>query len=423
MATTSTADTSVLVKISKSNGTSQAEMLDSSSTLATVRTLLGAKHLMSINDSFLMDTGTVVDRDQEGTIHLDSVLKDDVLLIGQPTDTSPIGTGDGVARYNLLNSDQKLAVFDNIQIFRGLTFGPNTFGKAFKDVYSWAPGYTPVANTPQVITELVSSYAFSKVTSDLKTYSSDSTSVSLSTPYASGEAEYKTEQSQSTSTSKVTEYLTTKYIVRKADLQVDTGKLVVSPDFIAAVRTALLHNEQTAEGYFNLINVLNTYGYYVPVEFTLGGAIVGSDQTEISDFSQAESEKSEFNASFKGEFEGIGGGAAYGQASGQDKATSTSTKYQDLTILVMGGDPGLEKDYPKWAASLNSALNWVLADVSKFWPTLLLLVSDEEGRQLLGTAINLIESFHSAPHSSSLQPYLDMGSYNTVIQAAVNPFA
>jgi len=420
---TTTDSTTVLVTVKKTSGRSQAFPLDTTSTLTTIREFLTHQRMMSLNDSFLVDSTTTVNRDQESAVKLADVLKERVLLIGVASDTSPIATDDGVARYNLLNDDQKQAIFDNIQVFRGLAFGTNTFGKTFKDIYSWAPGYTPAANMPRVITELVSRYAFNKATSEIKNYSSDTSSVNFSTPYASGESEFKTEKSKTTSTSNVTEFLMTKYIVRKVDLKVDTQRLVVNPAFLAAVRTALKDNEKTADGYHNLIAVLDEYGYYVPVEYTLGGAIIGTDQTTISEFSQAESEKKEFNSSFKAQFEGIGGGAAYKTASGTDKATSTSSKYQNIVTLGVGGDPGLEKDYPKWAESLKPAIKWNLADVSKFMPSLLLLTTDDEGRRLLGTAITLIERFGSSGNTAHLTPFINMHAYNTTMQIAVNPFA
>lgn len=423
MTTTANDSTLLLVQVKKTNGTSQAYQLDTTSTLAAIRLFLTGKRQMSINDSFLVDSTTPVDRDQEATIKLADVLKDKVLLIGVSTDTSPIATDDGVSRYNLLNDDQKKAIFDNIQVFRGLTIGSDTFGKTFNDVYTWAAGYTPAANNPRVITELVSNYAFNRVTKEVKSFSSDASSVNFSSPYGSGEAEYKTEKSKTTSSSKVTEYLMTKYIVRKVDLKVDPQRLVVSPAFVAAVRNALKNNEKTAEGYSNLIAVLNDFGYYVPIEFTLGGAILGTDSTQISDFSEAESEKKEFNSSFKAEFEGIGGGAAYKNASGTDKTNTTSTKYQNITMQLIGGDPGLEKDYPKWAESLKPAIKWSMADVGRFLPSLLLLAQDDEGRQLLGKAINLIEKYGSNGNTARLQPFIDMHAYNTTMQIAVNPFA
>lgn len=420
--------TTVLVKIKKSStGTSQAIRLDPESMLDATRETLTKQGLMSNNDTFLLDASTVVNRKDESATALSEILHNDndnknVLLIGQATPTPSIDPKDDVSRYNLLNSDQRLDIFRNIQVFRGLTFGSDTFGKTFNNVYEWAPGYTPVANNPHVISELVSDYAFTKATSELKTYSSSSKSISISAPFASGSAEYKTAKSKTTSSSKVTEYLNTKYIVRKVDLQVDPRQLVVLPAFVDDVRDAMKGLEDKAEGYYKLIQVLNKFGYYLPQEFTLGGAILGTDDTEISEFSEAETRKREFNGAFKREFDGIGGGGAYDKSTGEDKSSSTSTKFQNIAMQAIGGAAGLEKDYPSWAKSLDPAANWALADVSLFRPTLVLLAQSDEGRQLLGTAINLIEKFRHVPGMADYQPFLDMGAYNTAVQEIVNSF-
>lgn len=423
-ATTSSDSTTVLVTIKKSStGTNQALLLDPESKLDATREALAGKKLMSINDSFLRNASTVINREYESLIALSAILQDgDVLLIGQATLTPSIDPKDDVSRYNLLNSDQKLDIFRNIQVFRGLTFGSDSFGKTFEDVYGWAPGYTPAANNPHVTSELSSDYAFTKTTSELRTYSSRSRSLNVSAPYASGSAEYKTARSKTTSSSKVTEYLSSKYIVRKVDLQVDPRQLVVLPAFVNAVRDAMSGLEDKPEGYYKLIQVLNKFGYYVPQELTLGGAILGTDNTEISDFSEADTRKREFNGAFKRELDKIGGGAAYDSSKGEEKSSSTSAKFQTIAMRTIGGAPGLEKDYPAWAKSLDPAANWSLADVSVFRPTLVLLAQSEEGRRLLETAIHLIEKFCHAPGMANYQPFLDMGAYNGTVQEIINPF-
>lgn len=422
MAMTASETTSALITVKKTDGRSQAYLLDTAAMLDAVRKFLTTKKLMNLNDSFLLG-GTAVDRDQESDVPLSAIVKDNVLTIGQASGGSAIDTDDGVATYNTLNSDQKRAIFNNVQIFRGLRFEKEGLKKSFNNVCSWPEGYEPAANNPRVNTELVSNFAFHKVTTELKISSSNSTSVNVSSPYGSAEAEYKTEKTKTTTKSTVTEYLHTKYVVRKVDLQIDPLKLEVNPAFVAAVKKALKGNERTAEGYYNLVAVLNEYGYYVPVKFTLGGAVLGTDETEIKEFSQAETEKKEFNASYKAQFEKIGGGAAYREASGTDKSTSTSTKYQNITMQLIGGNPGLEKDYPAWAKTLDKPVKWNVADVARYWPTLELLARDDEGRGLLTTAISLIERFAGAPNSARLQPFLDMRAYNTNIQVLVNPFA
>lgn len=414
-------DGNSMVKVSRSDGRSASFLLNTADKLDSIRKFLAGKKFMDANDLFLSQ-GTEVDREQEDEIALSDILKDGVLGVGQANTGSNLGGDDTVARYNQLRDDQKQAVFGNIEVFRGLGFTKDGFAKTFNDVYAWKPGYLPAADMPRVNTELSSSYSFSKVTHDLTVFGSSSTSVSFSSPYASGEAEFKHEQSKSTSSSKVTEYLVSRYTVRKVALKVDPARLVASPGFVAAVGKAVTGNENSRDGYINLMQVLDNWGYYVPIEFTLGGVIYSSDSTQIDDFSEAESEKQEFSGSFKAEFDGIGGGGAYKEAHGSDSKTTSSTKYQNITLQLIGGKEGTEKDYPAWATSLSPPVSWQLAEAQMLYPSLMLLNATKEGRAALGSAITIIDRFVGYPGASTLQPYLDMRAYNTRMQELLNPF-
>lgn len=411
-----------LITVRRTDGDNHALNLDISQTLAATRTSLTGRGFMRNEDSFLTPDQIAIDSSDEPSIKLSEAVKSGVLLVGEASSVSPIDPNDGIARYNALNDDHRRAIFKNIQIYRGLAITADGFGKTFRDVYEWKNGALPRANMPIVNSELTSSYSFSKVTRDLTVFGSQSTSVSLSSAYGSADAEYKTESRKSTSSSQVTESLVTRYIVRKVLLQVDPGNLIVDPGFVAAVGKALKGQEEVQQGYYDLLKVLDTWGYYIPQEFSLGGVIYATDDTSISDFSQAESNKEEFTGSFKATFGSIGGGAAYSQAAGSDSKTTSSTKFQNTELQLVGGQAGLEKDYPKWAVSLAPAVNWALADAPKLYPTLVLLAGDDTGRGLLGTAINLIETFSTYPSAASAQPYLDMQAYNTVVQGLVNPF-
>ncbi|HEY0012514.1 MAG TPA: MAC/perforin domain-containing protein [Allosphingosinicella sp.] len=414
--------TATLITIIRTDGAAHALSLDTSEMLSAIRVLLTGRSLMGSGDDFLTPANVAVEQSDEGTIALSDIVKNATVLIGEATNVSPIDPHDGVARYNALTDDQKNAIFANIQIFRGLTIGADGFGKTFNDVYSWKDGTLPAANMPTVLSEITSSYSFSKVTHDLAVFGSQSASVSLSSPYGSAEAEYKTESSQSSSSSEVTEYLVTRYVVRKVLLLASPSDFVVAPGFVSDVATALSGDQMTSANYFNLLDTLGKWGYYIPLQFTLGGVIYATDQTTISDFSEAESNKEEFNGSFKASFEGIGGGAAYGQASGSSTTTTTSTKFQNLELQLIGGQVGLEHDYTKWAASLDNAVDWELAETTSMYPTLALLAGTPQGNDLLGTAINVIENFSPIPTAAAAQPYISMQDYNTAVQSLLNPF-
>jgi hypothetical protein len=351
-------ETQMIVTVRKGDGTRRSFQMDTASKLSEIRIFLSDRRIMSARDSFLLANGSDIDREQEGEIALSAVLKDDELRVGPPTGASVLDDPDEVARYNRLSDDQKRAIFDNVEIFRGFSFNKDSFGPTYREVYSWRAGYLPAATMPRVITEIVSSLSFSKAMHEVKTFSSRGTSMSISAPFASAEAEYKTEKEKTTTTTKVTEYLMTKYIVRKVNLRVTPDNFVANPEFCAAVHSAIESRDYSSETYYKLLGVLKEWGYYVPMEFTLGGAILGTDDTTIDEFSQAEKEKQEFKASFKAAFKKIGGGAAYESAEGHETVTTTTHKYQNIQTLLIGGTAGLEKDYSKWAESLKPAINW-----------------------------------------------------------------
>ncbi|MEL6891236.1 MAG: MAC/perforin domain-containing protein [Actinomycetota bacterium] len=397
--------------------------MDTAEFLSATRTFLAAEKFMRPSDSFLTSTSAVIPVDQEDHVTLGAAVKDDVLQIGEQAHHSPIGGGDGVDRYNAMTDDQKLAVFDNIQLFRGFTFGSSGFQKTFKNLYSYAKGSLPNANMPRVLTELDYSYSFSEVTRDLTVFGSTSASASLSAPFGSAEAEYNYEHSKSTHSSEVTEYLTARYESRKVLLQVDASAIVGDPSFVAAVKQAI-GQAQTAQDASNLVEVLNEWGYFIPWHFTLGGLLYSTDSTKISEFSEAESEKEEFGGSFKAEFDGIGGGAAYKQANGSDQKTTSTHKFEDMTIQQVGGKAGTNGDFEKWNASLDEAITWDISSAEKLYPSLVLLArSDVDGaKQVLGKAVQLLDNFGTNTIVKSLQEYVSLSDYATTCEAILNPF-
>lgn len=416
-------DTLEIVTVRKNDGTRPSFQFDTTSKLSDIRIFLSDRRIMSSTDSFLLASGSDIARDQEGQIALSAILKDGELWVGLPSNLPGLDTQDNVARYNRLNDTQKRAIFENVEIFRGFAFNRDGFDRTYRNVYSWRPGYLPDATMPTTHTQVISELAFTKAMREVRTFSSDSTSMSISAPFASAEAEYKTEREKTTTSSKVTEYLMTKYIIRKVMLRVTPNNLVANPDFLSSVNAAIEKREYTSEAYYRLLSVLNEWGYYIPVEFALGGAVLGSDETSVAEYTEAEKEKEEFKASFKAEFDKIGGGAAYQSAHGSETTTSTTHKFQNIQTRVIGGASGLEKDYPKWAESLEPAINWGVPDIKKFWPTLLLLNGSNEGRRDLTFVIKLIERFASHPNAIKFLPYLDMQEYNTQMQVILNPYA
>jgi len=409
-----------LIVISKAGQVSKSMSLDPDDFLSTVRQQLEQAKYMTACDLFL-NQGSEIDQSQESTITLADLLgSSTAITIGAGTVVDPIGVDDGVQHYNELSAEQKYEVFANIGIFKGLTFKTSGFGATFHDVYSWKNGKFPSVLQPRISTQVDYSYSFSKLVQTMEENSVDKGSVSLESPYVDASAEFSYEKSKSTSSEKVTEYITGKYTVRKVMAQVQMGDLVPDSAFEKAVDSAIRSNTNPFQQYYALLNVLNDWGYYIPLEFTLGGALYSSDSTTITEYTQAESEKQEFGGSFKAKFDGIGGGGAYSHAQGSSQSTTQSNKYQITSFDQIGGRDGTTDSYETWAKSLDKAIYWNVASYDKLFPTIGLI----EDVTLQNTCISLMNQFSGYPHAVAVQPYLDMKKYATAVQALyVSPWS
>ncbi len=406
-------------------GNTKSEAMDTTQLLSDARVFLRSKSLMAAQDFFLTKGGTEVDPTAEGQVPLSSILVDDVLTVGVPA-TVP-ASPDAVSSYASMAGAQRNTLFANIQIFRGLTVTlEEGFAKTFKDLYSWTS--PPEANTPRTVTEVQYKYCFNEVTHSLHVFGADTASVSLEAPFGSAQADYSHESSKTTSDKTVTEYITARFLVRKVSLKTEIGNVVVAPDFVAAVEGAVANCQsgntasETA-AYSSLLDVLNEWGYYVPGTFDLGGVLYSTDSTKITEFSDAETEKQAYGGSFKASFDGIGGGASYNHSSGSETTTTSSSKFQDLSINQVGGKPGTTNSYDDWAKSLDLWNYWALASASQLLPSLYLLArGDENAKSALNISLRLIDGYHSAANFQSIQPCLDMGGYATQIETLLNPF-
>ncbi len=259
-----------LVTVIKSDNVSKAFSLNPDDMLDKCRGILKTQFkFMNDDEDFLYDS-TPVERSQEPTIPLSELIgtasKATPLHIGSPTvDLGKDGDDRIVQSYNQLNDLQKRALFSQIQILRGLTLGPDGFRQTDNNLYLWRAA--PAANKPRAVQEIDNRYTFSKATLELTKYSVDKASVELDTPYGGGSAEYEYEKRKTTTRSKVTEHLLSKFIVRKIELVVQPQDLQIDSRFETAVRNAVVGHENVIDGYADLLDVLNNWGYYVPTRF------------------------------------------------------------------------------------------------------------------------------------------------------------
>ncbi len=404
--------TNKLITIVKSGQVSKSMMLDTDAMLSAIRKVLVTATYMDDDDLFL-NQGSEIDQTNEVSITLQDLLNGtNSLNIGAGTIVDPIGTDDGVQHYNELSSAQKSSIFSNISIYKGLTLKSTGFGPTFHKLYTWKNGNFPAVINPHIVTQIDYSYSFSKLVQTMDENSVDKGSVSLDVPFLEASAEFSYEKSKSTSSEKVTEYITGKYTVRKVMAQVDANNIVADPAFEKAVKDAIDSSTNEFNQYYELLTTLNEWGYYIPLEFTLGGALFSSDSTTITEYSEAESQKQEYGGSFKAKFDGIGGGGSYSHAEGSSQSTTQSNKFQITSFSQVGGRAGTSDSYSDWAKSLDKAIYWDVASYDKMYPSLGLL----QDAKLQSICIHLMDTYGNYPHAVELQPYLKMKDYSSAVQ-------
>ncbi len=396
---------------------------DITSKLIEVRKVLESAetdYFMKREDYFLNEESKIL-ISQESQISLSMLLNSgNVVTVGVLELSDPLDPEDGVQYYMDLSTTEKLSLFENVQIFNGLTFDPEQgFRKSFKKLYSWKEGKFPDALIPRILTEVEYKDAYSKVTHSLQETNTNSGSVSLAGPTIGGEAEFEFEQSKSQSSSEVTQYITGKFLVRKVALQVDLDNYQASNDFNEAINNAILeYSDNDFKTCKAVVEVLNEYGYYIPKEYNLGGALFSSDSTTIREYSESETNRQEFGGSFKAAFTSIGGGASYNNASGSTETTTQTDKFQITSLLQIGGRAGTSNDYSEWAKTLDKAIYWGVATFDEMLPSVAILSNVANMNKI----ISLFDKYSSYPGIVEIQPHINLLDYATAIQNLYNPW-
>ncbi|WP_152682005.1 MAC/perforin domain-containing protein [Chromobacterium subtsugae] len=409
--------TFALVLVEKTNGEKRNFRLELEATLRTTRTKLTEASFMSASDDFLVNNAPI-DRNDETELQLNDLWTSSeakVLRIGSADNGLPV-PDKTVDRYNKLDTQQKLSLFNNLQIYHGITVSPeNGFGRTFKAcIASWQPNQLPAAIMPNFITKVVVESTFNEVSHSLTTSSVEKGSVSLTTPYGGGESGFEYAKSQTTESKKVTEYLSAKFLVNKVVLDVDIANLQLVEDFeqqvLDAVRSSL-----PIDQYDKLIRVLNERGYYIPKRFTLGGSITSTETTKVWEYSESESEKREFSVGFKIAIKGFGGGGDYSNSQGSESSNSQTSKYSNLTLSKKGGQADAS-NYAEWTKTLNPAINWDVISYDELYPTLALL----KDKRLLHFCLNVLENYYTYPTVIDKQKIIHIGQYVTRVQSLLS---
>jgi hypothetical protein len=168
-----------------------------------------------------------------------------------------------------------------------------------------------------------------------------------------------------------------------------------------------------------IVNALNKFGWYVPVQFVLGGVLYTQQTSESSSWSEAQTQSESFGGSFQASFDGIGGGAAYSSADKSGTTSSGSSGSASLSFTAIGGTPADANDYAKWSASLADANNWNVSSYLTLTPSVYFLQNmGGTNNAMLYAIVHLIASQYAlSPELQDLQPVIDCAGYVSAVEA------
>lgn len=409
-----------LIKVKHTNGSAWSVALEETQTLCEARSRLIQEKYMSAGDYFIFE-GTKVSTTSEGELKLSDLIGDtNTVFIGKGC---TIGENVTFSEFEKLSNDEKISFFNQNQLTRGITFTKDGISRSFYELFSLNTQPLTARNT--VNTKIETSYAFSKVTRDINLLTSDKASVALHAPFASAKAEYEHEKETSRSTSELTEYLLSKYVVSPAGFRIEPSSMEVNMDFYNAVQAVVDSDETDSYIMGRLMEILNEWGFYVPLTFSMGGALFTSDEKVITEFAESEKDKKNFSAAAEAVFSGYGAGLSILSGGTESSETTLKQEFKNLLVKQIGGTPGNTQNNTKFAETLQYMSAWEIVDIEKFYPSIMLLRNvkiNGKKTSLLKDVLEIMNGNYYIESVKKIQPYINMLEYVTSVEALVSPF-
>lgn len=170
-------------------------------------------------------------------------------------------------------------------------------------------------------------------------------------------------------------HLLSYYRVPKVKISL-TDEMIQIPDaYITRLREEVRSND-----HHRLIRFFDEYGFFVPMELTLGGAIHISDTRDFDERIGVENYRLEFTNALNLRLE-LEDGPASGTIEG---GTARRTRQTDTTMIeriretkiVFGGDPSTQDSRNGWMASLNNLATWTVIGRNNLKPIYAFLTDD-----------------------------------------------
>ncbi|NES75074.1 MULTISPECIES: MAC/perforin domain-containing protein [unclassified Okeania] len=171
-------------------------------------------------------------------------------------------------------------------------------------------------------------------------------------------------------------YLLAEYTIPKVILSVDWENIKFNSKFYKKVKDALTGDDEFYS-FVELNYLLNEYGYFVPLKFTLGGKICA--QSEVNSKIDSNSQQfASFKSSFASSLNLFGAGSeGEGKSEGEIKASQNMSSKMDMELEYYGGLGSAITNPIGWMMSLNSYKTWTVIKYSELVPIICFIEEEE----------------------------------------------
>lgn len=249
----------------------------------------------------------------------------------------------------------------------------------------------------------------------MQTSGVNSSAISLAKPWATVEASFDDAKKEPTTTKKVRSYYTERLICDKVYLSIDPEQIIPDYGFIQKVKAAVANKENEVDKYQALVEVLNEWGWYVPLKLTLGSFLYATKIKEVDSLEQAKTESANFSANFNAEFKRL----ATGEGDSTGPTGKTTIEKEQIVFFQNGGSIIGKDNFRNWVESLDDAKTWELVGYTKLYPSLMLLNNKED--TTLGDCLGVLRKFYSNKYVKDLQKYISVKDYEYEISKIVSP--
>lgn len=221
------------------------------------------------------------------------------------------------------------------------------------------------------------------------------------------------ESSQSSSGSSLTMHNIGRVLCQKKKLSLNSKLLKMDPLFFSDIKDALGSGQVDVRSAGKLVNVLNLYGWYLPLEYILGGAKLEIQTKTLKSRQEAESVHKEFAAHLKVSYSGFGAsasasaGAEHKESSKKETSTSQRNEETNSYHEFIGGKAS--KNDEEFINSLSDQNNWNIIEFIGFMPSLKLLYYEDP--YIFAHCLKLLIQFHGRSTIKAQQKFINIVEY------------